>query len=80
MKCHVVYDKNGKIVSLGYEDLPPSPEAYDPQTPRFGPKAEADQTVAELEVPEEYARLSLTDITEQLQVDVQAKRPRLMAK
>jgi hypothetical protein len=79
MKRHVVFDKHGNIVSAGYLDRP-APEAYDYLTPRFGPVAGDGQTVAELEVPEEYAKLPLTDLVERLQVDVRAERPTLIAK
>ena len=72
MKYHVVFDRDGNIVSAGYQDRP-EPEVYDYLTPRFGPVAEDGQTIAELEIPDEYAKLSLTDFVEQVQVDVKAK-------
>ncbi len=76
MKYKVVYDKQGNIVSAGYIDRP-EPEIYDSQTPRFGPVAEEGQTVSEIEVPEEMAKLSLTDFVESLRVDIEAQSPRL---
>ena len=72
MKCHAVLDEKGQIVAAGYVELP-EPEAYDYLSPRCGPMAEDGQTVVELEVPEEYAKLPLTDFIERLQVDAQAK-------
>lgn len=79
MKIHVVFDKQGNIISAGQADRP-EPEFYDYLTPRSGPQPDRGQSVAELEVPEEHLRLPLADLVEILQVDVTAKRPVLTAK
>lgn len=72
MRSKIVLDKDGKIVSIGYFDLPefPSPEYV---TPNFGPEEVADQTRVELDVPEEHVRLPATQMLEKLQVAIQAE-------
>ena len=79
MTCHVVFDRDGNIVSAGYLDRP-APEAYDYLTPRFGPVTGEGQTAAELDIPDEYEGLALRDVVERLQVDIKAKRPVLVPK
>lgn len=72
MKCSVVFDKDGKIVSMGYSE-PLELEAEDGLIARGGPVVEAGQTVVELYMPDEYARMPLADLFERVQVDAQAK-------
>jgi len=79
MKCHVVLDERGEIVSAGYIDQPEF-EAHELLTPRAGPVPEPGQTVVELDVPAEHARLPLPDFLERLRVDVQAKLPEVKPK
>jgi hypothetical protein len=79
MKCQVVFDKHGSIVSVRHLDLP-VPEVYDYLAPRFGPIAGEGQTVAELKVPDLFEGLTLTDLVARLNVDVQAKQPSLVAR
>ena len=76
MKIHVLYDKQGNIVSAGT----PLPLSYDRRGPEFGPKPGADQHVGEFEVPEEFDRLKLAEFADKLKVDVQGKLHRLVGK
>lgn len=79
MKCHVVLDKEGRIVSVGYLDLPEL-EELDFKTPRFGPELEPDQTIVELDVENVYARLKPGEILERLHTDIRTKRPDIKLK
>jgi len=72
MKSYAVLDKEGKIVAAGYMDWS-EPEVEDAPFARAGPVAEAGQTVVELDVPDEYAKLLPADFIGRLQVDAQAK-------
>jgi hypothetical protein len=76
MKIHVVYDKEGNIISGGV----PLPPSYHVLGPRFGPIAKEGQHAAELEVPEEYATLGLHQLAQRLRVDVKTKPHRLALK
>jgi len=76
MKVHVLYDKQGNVISVGV----PLPLSYDFRGPAFGPKAAEDQHAGEFEVPEEYAMLKLPEFADKLRVDVQAKIHKLVAK
>ncbi len=73
MKIHVVYDKEGNIVSAGA----PLPLAYDFRGPRFGAIAKEGQHAAELEVPEEHGTLGFVELAQRLRVDVKTKQHRL---
>jgi hypothetical protein len=68
-KIHVVYDGEGKIISVGV----PLPPRFDFSGPAFGPQAGEGQHTAELEVPSEHESLQLAHISRHLKVDV-AKR------
>lgn len=70
MKCHVIYDNSGKILSVGLIDWPELERAEERLTRRMGPVVEAGQTVVELHVPDEYARMPAADLTERLQADL----------
>ena len=74
MKCSVVFDKEGKILSMGYSERPEL-EADDGLIARGGPVVEADQTIVELYVPDKYAKMPLREFIERVQADVKAKRP-----
>jgi hypothetical protein len=74
MRIHVIYDREGNIVSAGA----PLPPAYDFQGPRFGPKAGEGQQAAELEIPEEHTGLGLAEVSERLRVDVKGKQHKLV--
>ena len=76
MKMHVVYDKDGNIVSAGI----PLPPAYDLRGPRFGSIAREGQHSAELEVPEEHRTMGLVDLAQRLRVNVRAKQHKLTLK
>jgi hypothetical protein len=80
MKYHLVYDEQGNIISAGYMDMP-MPKALDAMAPKFGPMAMAGQYVAEIEVPEEYAKLDMAEMISLLQVSVPTpQQPTLMLK
>ena len=68
MKCHVVLNKNNDVVSFGYLDSPQL-RGFDP--PRFGPVADADQRVVDLDVPDDCAKLSIPQFLERLNTEVQ---------
>ncbi len=72
MKCNVVCDRNGKIVSVGYIDRPDLEE--DGVALRFGPAPETGQTVVELYAPDECATMPLEDLIERLQADLNARQ------
>ena len=76
MKIHVVYDKEGSIVSAGA----PLPPAYDFRGPRFGPLPKEGQHAAELEVSEEHATMGFSELAQRLRVDVKSKPHRLALK
>lgn len=76
MKVHVLYDKQGNVISVGV----PLPVSYDFRGPAFGPKAGEGQHAGEFDVPEEHAQLELSRFAEKLKVDVQGKAHSLVAK
>ncbi|MEB3177864.1 MAG: hypothetical protein VKL59_02315 [Nostocaceae cyanobacterium] len=80
MKYHLVYDEQGNIISAGYMDMP-MPEALDAMAPKFGPMPMEGQYVAEIEVPEEYAKLDMAEMISLLRVSVPTpQQPTLMFK
>ncbi len=76
MKIHVVYDKQGNVISAGL----PMPTSIDIQAPRSGPEPREGQHAAELEVPEELTRLKVAELGERLQVDTKGKPHKLVSK
>ena len=72
MKCHIVLDKKGKIVSVSYMGQPKL-EDKEGKLPTFAPVPEPDQTVVELDVSDQYMELPPADLIERLQVDIQNK-------
>ena len=72
MKCHIVLDKKGKIVSVSYMGQPKL-EDKEGILPTFAPVPEPDQTVVELDVSDQYMELPPADLIERLQVDIQNK-------
>jgi len=75
MKVHVVYNDRGAIVALGV----PLPPNYDRSQPRSGAKALEGQSVATLEVPEEFAEASVRELGSKLRVDV-SRSPHVLKK
>jgi hypothetical protein len=78
MRCHVVLDKKGQVVAVGYVEVPEpeallEPEAEYRPIPTSGPEAEEGQTVVEVDVPGELARMPVADFVARLQVDAQAQ-------
>ncbi len=76
MRVHVLYDKQGNVISVGK----PLPLSHDRRGPDSGPKAGPDQHVGEFDVPEEYDRLKLADFADKLRVDVQGKAHKLVGR
>jgi hypothetical protein len=76
MKVHVLYDKQGKVISAG-APLPPS---YDLRGPAFGTQPGDGQYSGEFDVPEEHAQLHLAHFADKLRVDVQGKAHKLVSK
>ena len=76
MRVHVLYDKQGNVISAGV----PLPLSHDFRGPAFGPEPGEGQQVAELELPEEYAQTQLIHFADKLKVDVQSKVHKLVAK
>ncbi len=76
MKIHVLYDKQGNVISTGL----PMPPSIDIQAPRSGPEPQEGQHTAELEVPEELTRLKPDELSERLQVDTKSKPHKLVSK
>ena len=79
MKCHIVLDKKGKIVSVSYMGLPKL-EAKEGELPKFAPVPEPDQTVVELDVSDQYVELPPADLIERLQDDIQTKQKKMEPK
>ena len=77
----VLYDRQGKILSATFVTRPGSSAGKYP-VPQTGvmPNKSAGEQVAELEVPEELAKLQLHELAEQLHVDVSSKHPELVSK
>jgi hypothetical protein len=73
MRCHVIYDQEGKIVALA------SAAARELNYSRLSsmPAPTADQQAAELDVPEEHANLPLRELLERLEVNTTGERPTL---
>jgi len=69
MKYHVIYDQNGKIVSVAQAHPSDSKVATG-----LGPGTGPGQLVGEVEVAAEHTKLDLTSLAEQLHVDVKAGR------
>lgn len=63
-KVHIVYDKDGKIISVGV----PLPRTQDFRGPLFGPKASEGQHAAYIEVPLEHSEMSLSEFSSKLKV------------
>lgn len=76
MKIHVLYDKEGNIISAGI----PLPPTYDFRGPKFGPMAQEDQYKAEFDVIEEHASLGLVGLAGQLKIEIKGKEHRLVSK
>jgi hypothetical protein len=76
MKVHVVYDKDGQIISLGV----PLPQAYDFSGPKSGAHAMPGQQVAELEIPAEASDLGIIELSKRLHVLTKEKPHRLGVK
>ena len=74
MRLHVVYDAKGSIAALGH--INPDADAFD--APRSGPRAGDGQSVAEVELPDEYKGLTLAEVHDRFRVDVKAHHPRLV--
>jgi len=76
MKVHVLYDKQGKVISVGV----PVPRSYDMRGPSFGTKASEGQHAGEFEVPEEHTQTELVHFADRVKVDVQGKVHKLVSK
>jgi len=76
MKVHVLYDKQGKIISVGV----PLPPSYDFRGPAFGTQAGEGQHSGEFDVPEEHAQSNLAQFADKLKVDVQGRAHKLVSK
>ncbi len=74
MKIHVLYDKQGNVISAGLP-MPPAIE----MGPNFGPDPKEDQYAAELEVPEELTRTKFHELGERLKVDTKSKPHKLVS-
>jgi hypothetical protein len=73
MKCRVIVDEKGKIVSVGYGD-PPEPETEEALTLKSGPVVLENQRLVELDIPEKYMVMPTADLIQRLQIDIKAKR------
>lgn len=78
MKCYVVLDKKGQLITAGFAAAP-EPEAllraeneFQPEL-RAGPEAEDGQTMIKFDVPDEHARMPVADLVARLQVEAQAR-------
>jgi len=69
MKYHVIYDQNGKIVSVAQSN-----PADSKVSTQFGPGTGPGQQVGQVEVTAEHSKLELTVLAEQLHVDLKAGR------
>ena len=72
MKCQVIVDDRGKIVAVGYGD-PPELETEEALTIKSGPVVGENQTLVELDMPEEYIRMPTADFIQRLQIDIKAR-------
>ena len=70
MKCKVILDKEGKIISIGYDD---PEETEETPTLKSGPVIEENQTVVELYAPETLKTMPTMDFIKQLQNDIRAR-------
>ncbi|MFF4160857.1 hypothetical protein [Streptomyces sp. NPDC001678] len=71
MKVHVLFDVDGKIITL-------VESTADETGPQVRPLAKEGQSVAELEVPTAYSGSSLLDLLTLLRVEVRSGTPRLV--
>jgi hypothetical protein len=76
MKVHVLYDKQGKVVSVGV----PLPRTDDFRGPEFGTQPNEGQYAGEFEVPEEHAQTGLVHFADKMKIDVQGKSHKLVSK
>jgi hypothetical protein len=65
-KVHVLFDKNGNILSVGV----PAPRTDDFRGPMFGVQPEEGQHAADLDVPPDHADVRLHEFSQKLKVDV----------
>ncbi len=72
MKCQVIVDEKGKIVSVGYGD-PPELETEEALTLKSGPVVGENQRLVELDMPEKYMRMPAADLIQRLQIDIKDK-------
>ncbi len=66
MKIQILRDSKGEVIAT-FEQRPGALVSMEPEP-------EAGQDLAEVEVPDEYLRMSSTDLINRLQADIQAKR------
>ncbi|MFD9816940.1 hypothetical protein [Streptomyces sp. NPDC059080] len=73
MRVHVAYERDGLIVALtDVGDQGGGISAH--------PLPMDGREVAEVDVPDEHANLSLSELAKRLRVDVEATQPRLVGK
>jgi hypothetical protein len=78
-RIFVVYDKQGNIVSAGRAERR-GLETYDYLAPQYGPGVMDGQSVAEVQVPDDYAETSLLDIQERMRVQAKGGAALLVAR
>ena len=79
MDCQVVLDRKGNVIAAIYKSTS-APEIYDSKTPRVGPVVEDGQTVVEIGISEEQAKLPLEEFVGHLQIEAQAKLAKMNIK
>ena len=75
MKLHVVYDAKGKIVAAVRLDAEHATTKH-PNFGRLRPVVKPGHQSADLNVPEEYARLPFSDVCRKLRIEMVHNSPR----
>lgn len=73
-RIQVIHDQQGTIIAAGYVDQPAAGANAQQRKATAVPIQEHGQSVAEVDVPGEFAQLELNALVSRLQYDVRAKR------
>jgi aspartyl aminopeptidase len=69
----VLHDNQGKIIAL-------VPKITSPSGGTITPIAGSDQTVSEIDIPDDIAKMHPTQLLEEFSIDVHSGKPKLISK
>ena len=74
MKCKVVLNEKGSIISIAYRDPKVEEESEEQPTLNSGPVIEENQKLVELDISEEYVRKPTAEIFRLIQTNFRIKK------